>query len=25
VYDPADEWKLPWDCILPDIWEPRNG
>ncbi len=25
VYDPADEYKLPWDCILPDIWEPKNG
>ncbi|MBM4417912.1 MAG: dTDP-4-dehydrorhamnose 3,5-epimerase [Chloroflexi bacterium] len=25
VYDPADEFKFPWDCILPSIWEPRNG
>mgnify|MGYP002404195634 CR=1 FL=1 len=25
VYDPADEFKLPWDCVLTDIWEPRNG
>jgi len=25
VYDPADEFKLPWDCILTDVWEPRNG
>ncbi len=25
VYDPADEFKFPWDCVLPDIWEPRNG
>jgi dTDP-4-dehydrorhamnose 3,5-epimerase len=25
VYDPADEIKLPWDCVLEDIWEPRNG
>lgn len=25
TYDPADEIKLPWDAILPDIWEPRNG
>ena len=25
VYDPADEFKLPWDCVLEWIWEPRNG
>lgn len=25
VYDPADQFKLPWDCVLPEIWEPRNG
>lgn len=25
VYTPDDEWKLPWDCVLSDIWEPRNG
>lgn len=25
VYDPADEYKFPWDCVLLDIWEPRNG
>lgn len=25
VYDPADEFKLPWDCVLEEVWEPRNG
>ena len=25
VYDPADEFKFPWDCVLADVWEPRNG
>lgn len=25
VYDPADEFKFPWDCVLEEIWEPRNG
>jgi len=25
VYDPADEIKLPWNCILEDVWEPKNG
>ena len=25
VYDPADELKYPWDCVMPEIWEPRNG
>ena len=25
VYDPADEFKFPWDCVLEDVWEPRNG
>ena len=25
VYDPADEFKLPWDCVLADLWEPLNG
>ncbi len=25
VYDPADEFKFPWDCVLPGIWEPLNG
>ena len=25
VYDPKDEFKFPWDCILKDIWQPKNG
>jgi dTDP-4-dehydrorhamnose 3,5-epimerase len=25
LYDPADEFKFTWDCVLPEIWEPRNG
>lgn len=25
VYDPADEYKYPWDCVLSEVWEPRNG
>lgn len=25
VYDPVDELKFPWDCVLQDVWEPRNG
>jgi dTDP-4-dehydrorhamnose 3,5-epimerase len=25
VYDAADEFKFPWDCVLADVWEPRNG
>lgn len=25
VYDPADEFRFPWDCVLSDVWEPRNG
>jgi dTDP-4-dehydrorhamnose 3,5-epimerase len=25
VYDPADEFKFPWDCVLGGVWEPRNG
>jgi dTDP-4-dehydrorhamnose 3,5-epimerase len=24
-YDPADEFKFTWDCVLADLWEPRNG
>ena len=24
-YDPADEYKFPWDCVLESTWEPRNG
>jgi len=24
VYDPSDEYKFPWDCIIPEVWEPNN-
>ncbi len=24
-YDPADEIKFPWNCVLADVWEPKNG
>ena len=25
VFDPADEFKFPWDCVLTEVWQPRNG
>lgn len=25
VYDPEDEIKFTWDCIIPEVWEPKNG
>jgi dTDP-4-dehydrorhamnose 3,5-epimerase len=25
VYTPGDEWKFPWDCVLEEVWQPRNG
>lgn len=25
VYDPKDEYRFPWNCILKNIWEPKNG
>lgn len=25
VYDAADEYKFPWDCVLEEAWEPKNG
>jgi len=25
VYDPVDEFKFTWNCVLPEIWEPLNG
>lgn len=25
VYDAADEFKFPWDCVLENVWEPNNG
>ncbi len=25
IYAPEDEFKFPWDCIIPEIWQPQNG
>jgi len=25
VFDPADEFKFPWDTVLKEIWQPVNG
>lgn len=25
VYDAKDEMKFTWDCIIPEVWEPKNG
>lgn len=25
VYDSHDEYKFTWNCVLEDVWEPRNG
>jgi dTDP-4-dehydrorhamnose 3,5-epimerase len=25
VYSPDDEYKFPWDCVLEEVWQPRNG
>lgn len=25
LYDPSDEFKFPWDCVLSEVWEPKNG
>lgn len=25
VFDPADEFKFAWDCVLAEVWQPRNG
>lgn len=25
VYDPGDEFKFPWDTVLENVWEPKNG
>lgn len=24
-YDSKDEGKIPWDCVLTGVWEPKNG
>ena len=25
VYDADDEFKFPWNCVLEEVWEPKNG
>ncbi len=25
VFDVKDEFKFPWNCVLEEIWEPKNG
>jgi dTDP-4-dehydrorhamnose 3,5-epimerase len=25
IYDPADEFKFPWNCVLESVWQPING
>ena len=25
TYDAADEFKFPWNCVLENVWEPKNG
>ena len=25
TYDPGDEFKFPWNTVMTDIWEPKNG
>jgi dTDP-4-dehydrorhamnose 3,5-epimerase len=25
TYDANDEFKFPWNCILENVWEPKNG
>lgn len=25
TYDAKDEFKFSWNCVLEDVWEPRNG
>lgn len=25
VFDPADEYKYPWNSVLEEVWEPNNG
>jgi dTDP-4-dehydrorhamnose 3,5-epimerase len=24
-YDPSDEFKYDWNCVLEDVWEPKFG
>lgn len=25
IYDAKDEYKFPWNCVLEEIWEPKNA
>lgn len=25
TFDPEDEYRYLWDCVLKEVWEPRNG
>jgi dTDP-4-dehydrorhamnose 3,5-epimerase len=25
TYDAKDEFKFPWNCVLEEVWEPKNG
>jgi dTDP-4-dehydrorhamnose 3,5-epimerase len=25
IFDPHDEYRFPWDCVLKEVWEPING
>jgi dTDP-4-dehydrorhamnose 3,5-epimerase len=25
VYSSDDEFKFPWDCVLTEVWGPKNG
>lgn len=25
VFDPKDEFKFSWNCVLEKVWEPKNG
>jgi dTDP-4-dehydrorhamnose 3,5-epimerase len=25
TYDPQDEYKFPWNCVLEEVWQPKNG
>jgi len=25
LFDPEDEYKFTWDCVMKEIWGPKNG
>ena len=25
LFDPKDEYKFTWDCVMKEIWGPKNG